>query len=199
MAIFCFLSPAVSGPESKNELIREAVRNEMNLRPESTLIDLYKLFFQGAFGPGHMIANEESAKNYLQRELQTASKFDSVLWQEAGYESRYYRVSLTLIEQGRIPQDSLLKAFIGSANSAAPPSINAWKAEWEYILNIIQMMEPGLPGFDKDMEYLQKRLSEGKTAVHHSERYSELYHPHYRIVNKDYYEWLRRLDSNSQP
>ena len=50
--------------QNKEELIREAVLNELKFHPKATLIDIYKNFFQGAFGPAHMITNINSVALY---------------------------------------------------------------------------------------------------------------------------------------
>ena len=65
--------------DSKKELIQNAIMEEMNLHPEARLVDIYKFFFQGTFGPWHIISDNQSALNYLQNELHSTTDFDSVL------------------------------------------------------------------------------------------------------------------------
>jgi hypothetical protein len=77
----------------KKESISRAIQEELTLHPKATLLDIYKNFFQGRFGPGHMISDLDAATNYLTRELKNATEFDSVLWQAVGYEERSYRWS----------------------------------------------------------------------------------------------------------
>ena len=88
--------------ESKKTAIINTVNEELKFHPKVTLPDLYKNFFQGKFGPGHLIDDVNSAKEYFFTELKEATEFDSVLWQAVGYENNYYRVNLSLVRNGKI-------------------------------------------------------------------------------------------------
>ena len=54
------------------QMIMAAIGQQMADYPESTLKDIYKNFFQDAFGPGHLMSGdadaEERMKEYLRRE-----------------------------------------------------------------------------------------------------------------------------------
>jgi hypothetical protein len=56
--------------EVQNFRIEKAVINELKYYPEARLRDIYKNFFQDAFGPGHLIPDTTHAGNYLNYELQ---------------------------------------------------------------------------------------------------------------------------------
>ena len=157
------------------------------------LIDIYKSFFQGAFGPGHMIKSRQAALDYLDYELKTAAAYDTIIWQETGYQERYFRVNLSVVKDDLIPIDTLLSAFVESANEAKPPALEIWKQEWKIILRSIEKMGPQIAGFEDDKIKIEKLFAENKAAAHHSNTYRELYHPHYRIVNKTWHRKLRHL------
>jgi len=57
----CLSIHSCTEANSKEELIQNAIQEEMQLHPEARLIDIYKLFFQGTFGPGHLIHDKQSA------------------------------------------------------------------------------------------------------------------------------------------
>lgn len=44
------------------QAVTKAIEEQMNTYPESTLKDIYKSFFQDAFGPGHLIPESEEGK-----------------------------------------------------------------------------------------------------------------------------------------
>ena len=48
--------------------VESVVKRQLELYPQSRLIDLYKNFFQDKFGPGHMVADTASAGAYIRRE-----------------------------------------------------------------------------------------------------------------------------------
>ena len=176
--------------DNKEELIQKAILEELRLHPKAQLTDIYKFFFQGAFGPGHIISDKKSALAYLQNELQSSTEFDSVLWQMVGYKNQYYRINLKLVKEDKIPVEKYFNAFIQSTNTFEKPSIEEWLEEWNFILNVIDEMKLTIPNYEEDKSGLDKMLLEGKVLVHHSNIYRKLYHPQYRIVNKENFDKL---------
>ena len=176
--------------DNKEELIQNAIQEEMQLHPEARLIDIYKFFFQGAFGPGHIIRDKQSALKYLQNELQSMTDFDSVLWQPVGYNKQYYRISLGLVKESTLSEEELFYAFVQSADSSALPSIEEWIKEWNFVLNIIETMNLEIINYEEDKSILDDMLKKGNILVRHSDIYRKLYHPHYRVVNNKQFEKL---------
>ena len=172
------------------EAVKTTIRLEIKLHPKASLPDLYKNFFQGKFGPGHLIENRKAAQEYLEYELSEAEEFDSVLIQPVGYEENFFRVNLALIKEGKLETEKLLDAFITSADLAGKPEIAEWEAEWNSIVKIIKEMNLNLPNFEKEKEKIAKNLKEGKVIGHHSKAYTENYHPHYRLIHKTLMEEL---------
>ncbi len=170
--------------------IKAAAQAELQRYPQASLLDLYKFFFQGAFGPGHLINDREAAAQYLEEELRASTSFDTVRWQPVGHQGRYYRVNLCLIKEGAIPQQKLFEAFVASANDASPPSLEEWRKEWQMILRVIASMQLDLANFANDQREIEKNLAEGKVIGHHSETFQQLYHPHYRVVDKERFDAL---------
>lgn len=169
----------------KEKLIEKNVQLELTLHPEATLLDLYKNFFQGEFGPGHMITSKDAAANYIQEEIKNSRYYDTVLWQPVGYKELYYRINLSLIRDRKIDIQELLAAFIEKPRKADKMSLSEWKNEWIFILKIIEKMNLKLQDFETDKMKIMKNLENGNIIGHHSETYLKTYHPHYRIVSKE--------------
>jgi len=186
----CASKMKINSASTQKEKIAEAIQNELKLYPKATLIDLYKNFFQGAFGPGHMIENSQMAVDYLDNELKNATEFDSVKWQPVGYNEKYFRVNLSLVIDSTISKNELVEAFVESANKAEIPSLESLKDEWSMILKVIEEMNLNLENFEEDKAALEAMLKDGKTVVHHSEAFNKFYHPHYRIISKNHFEKL---------
>lgn len=192
-SLFIFI-PLLSCVEQNRRTlaIEQAVRTELQRYPQATLLDLYKFFFQGAFGPGHMIPEAEAARQYLEEELRASASFDTVRSQPVGYERKFYRVNLRLVHEGFINQQKLLDAFVASANEAATPSLEDWRKEWAEILKVIKGMSLTLANFEEDKNAIAQHLAEGKVIGHHSETFERLYHPHYRVVDQKRFQELMR-------
>ena len=176
--------------DNKEELIQKEILEELRLHPKAQLVDIYKFFFQGTFGPGHIINDQKSALTYLQNELQSSTEFDSVPWQQVGYKNQYYRINLKLVKEGSILEEKYFRAFIHSANTSKTPSTKKWLEEWNFILSVIDEMKLIIPNYEEDKSGLDNMLFGGKVLVHHSDIYRKLYNPHYRIIDKENFEKL---------
>ena len=169
--------------DSQSLDIREAIERQTANYPESTLQDVYKSFYQDRFGPGHMITDTASARQYLLKELSENDVASTVLFEPTGSEGRFVRVYLSAIADSLITAEQLLDAFIQSANEVQEPQTE-WAMEWEDIVGVIRQYDLKV----NDFEALQPVLSEAAQnhqAVHHSQAYREAYHPHYRIVERE--------------
>ena len=160
-----------------------SIKNQLSLYPQSRLTDLYKNFFQDRFGPGHIVASRAAAADYLEQELANMQPSAMLPFEHTGWQNRYVRINLELVKNGTIPKETLLAAFIESANSAAPPTIDEWQNEWRQIAAIIQSHSPKLPEYDSDLSYIESRLKSGVYDMHHSELFRQAYRPHYRIIS----------------
>ena len=166
--------------------MRSAIERQMTTYPKSTLQDIYKSFYQEHFGPGHIISDTASARRYLMRELSEMGETQSPYFEPTGSQGDYIRVYLSAVDDSLITAEQLLDAFIRSANSWQEPAVS-WMEKWENIVSIIQANKIELEGFETDLPLLTE-AAQNNQAVHHSRRYNEAYHPHYRIVERSIFE-----------
>ena len=166
--------------------VRSAIERQLATYPESTLQDIYKSFYQEHFGPGHIISDTASARRYLMRELSEMGKTPSPYFEPSGSQGDYVRVYLSAVADSLITAEQLLDAFVRSANLWQEPTIS-WMEKWEAIVSIIQANKIELEGFETDLPLLTE-AAQNNQAVHHSRRYNEAYHPHYRIVERSIFE-----------
>ena len=166
--------------------MRSAIERQLVTYPESTLQDIYKSFYQEHFGPGHIISDTASARRYLMRELSEMGKTQSPYFEPTGSQGDYVRVYLSAVADNLITAEQLLDAFVRSANLWQEPAVS-WLEKWETIVSIIQANKIELEGFETDLPLLTA-ATQNNQAVHHSRRYNEAYHPHYRIVERGIFE-----------
>lgn len=174
--------------DQNRKLIRDSLSAKLESYPESTLQDLYKSYFQDYFGPGHMISDTAAARKYLEYELNMDDYSDTVLLEKTGYRGNFYRVNLLLVKEGVIPKDLFLKHFIESVNSVQGISIEEWKREWAIIISEAEAIAGEISSFDQDKAFIDSLLNSGNYVVHHSEKYLEAYHPHYRIIHREIFD-----------
>ena len=176
--------------------IKDAIDAQLLQYPESRVTDIYKDFCQDNLGPGHLIPNPESARQYLLSELnEYREDFDSARYDKpllryitVGDKHNYVRVDLSVVLDGLIDEDTLLDAFVRSANEGHVLSEKAWIKKWKRIAAVIKRHFPDIPGAEADLAEIESLMDEGNLILHHSEAFSKAYTPHYRIVASDIFE-----------
>ena len=168
---------------------REAfVQNYLQRYPEATLLDIYKGSFQDVFGPAHILTNREAVERYIHHEIKSAEKFEEADYIPCGWQGNFYQVNLKVIADGRIPMDDFVDAFIASANGIDTTLTQAWLDEWKLLQQATRKIVPHLQDFKEDSTLLANLLKQGKYVVHHSRKFNQYYHPHYRIIRRDLFE-----------
>lgn len=174
--------------DSTRERIRQSVERQMERYPHSTLRDLYKNYFQDRFGPGHIIADEKAADNYLRYELENAATMEGDDYEPTGYEERFMRVNLSVIADGRVPYDKYLSAFVRSVNGIEPITVEQWREEWKVIDEVINKMNLNLSNYEADRAEIWALLERGEYVMHHSKLFEQHYDPHYRIIEREIFQ-----------
>ena len=179
---------------STEKRIENAINEQLARFPKSNLQDIYKNFYQDKFGAEHAAPSRESAQNYLDYELQNMTDADTIEFVEKiGWRNDYVRVPLALIKNGKLSADTLMNAFLESAQGNFSENIaDEWAKEWATIVNIIEQNNIKIDNFDADKIRIDSLLQQHPTmALHHSEAFREAYKPHYRIVKKEIFERIK--------
>ncbi len=144
--------------------------------PEMGVQDVYKLAHQAALGPGHAVGNPSGARDYLERELESMGAGPvEPLYDPISADGELVRVHLRpYLDAGR-DTDPLLDAFVRTANEYQG-SVNVLETYWEAARQADLWPLAPMDRFFTEMK------DAGFPAVHHSEKYSRLYRPAYRVV-----------------
>ena len=110
----------------------------------------------------------------------------ALVFNKLALQGDYVRVYLSAVADNLITAEQLLDAFVRSANSRQKPVVS-WMEKWQAIISIIQANKIELKGFETDLPLLTE-AARNNQAVHHSRRYNDAYHPHYRIVERSIFE-----------
>lgn len=187
--LISFVLLLLAGCAETNRQSREDfVRTYLQKYPEATLQDIYKGSFQDVFGPAHLLTNREAVKNYVLKELEHAQTLEGEYYTPCGWQGNFYQVNLSVVQEGKIAIDELVDAFMESARDIDTTLTQAWIDEWKLLQQIVRSVSPDLPGFEEDSTLLAHLLKQGKYVVHHSRKFNQHYHPHYRIIRKDLFE-----------
>ena len=167
--------------------MREAVCAMLDRYPAATLQDVYKSMFQDRFGVAHMVESRDAVVTYIERELEACEGAIAEYHEPCGWRGDFIRVDLRAIRDGVLTAEELADMFIQSecyAPVADSIALRNWAEEWSTIIRVCHSRLRAIDGFERDSTLLAELIARGKYVVHHSRRYNDNYHPHYRIVHK---------------
>ena len=175
---------------------KAAIERQLRDYPETRVQDIYKSFCQDNLGPGHLIPDPQSARNYLSRELRTfredldSARYEApaIMYYPVGDEGNYVRVDLSVVLDGLIDEETFLDAFIRIANEGKRSTEKQLVAKWKDLEKVIRKDFPDIPDADKDLVIIDSLIEKGDLIMHHSEAFAEAYNPHYRIIARDIFE-----------
>lgn len=155
--------------------------------PHMQVVDLYKLLQQSALGSEHAVRDEQSARDWLKRELTAKGDGpDDPLMDPLSPDGQILRVHLRpYLEAGKNPE-TLLQAFIHTANEwrGSPDLLKEYGAAAARLAQLgTGVIRPEeIEAFFAKMEELDFPV------VHHSKVYLRLYRPAYRVVARQILE-----------
>ncbi len=170
------------------DMIKSSVKEHLKLYPKAELADLYKLFFQGEFGPGHFVIDKEKADKYLSYELANGKSFNGPDFYYCGNKQIFVRANLSLVYSGRVSKELFLEAFLNSAAYDDYMSVEDWQVEWNEVYSIIKNMNLSFENEKQHKISINNNLKNGIFVGHHSRKFVELYDPHYRVMLKTEYD-----------
>ena len=155
--------------------------------------DTVKLIYQSEYGCGHLIADQDSARRYLSRELYDTPHNDSIPTVEY-LGATAARLNLASLPEG-LSEETLFRIFYESSTM-----FSRKEKSFESKLGVVfPLIESGYAPFSRYdyASYLERYFREGGGAVHHSLTYSSAYRPAYRVIHSSFapfVEVLARID-----
>ena len=176
--------------------IKNGIERQLKEYPDSRVQDIYKCFCQDNLGPEHLIPNPETARAYLMQEIEEyCEDLDSLKYSKptlsyfaTGDEGNYVRVDLSVVLDGFMTVDQYLDVFVRSANQGTKRTTEQWKTKWADVERCIRKHYMTIPDADKDLQEIKSLMNEGHFIIHHSDKFGQVYNPHYRIIAKDIFE-----------
>lgn len=157
--------------------------------------DYVKLLYQSEFGPGHLVESGDALEELKAEFAQAREERYAPEYAVEAIGGGLCRVHL---DPRRITEEDLSLLARCFALSARPRGRE--KGLWEKLGLLTGLAWDGeLPIDPRELElFLALYESEGCPPLHHSDGYRELYHPHYRVIDRDlslYAPALRAIDA----
>lgn len=185
---------------SSKAALKNILLRHYELYPKSRIQDMVKLVYQNEFAGGHMISNEEKSLKLLREEYDSLESYSPGKKQPTGDVSveignGLCRLNLWALEDAGIDIETVNRFFIVTAR-LTHGSIKNFKDKLDVLRQCCSNKE--LPYLLEELDaYLNDYQKQGYPAVSHSEEYRNAYSPAYRIVKKEYVDYIdifRKID-----
>ena len=154
--------------------------------------DWYKLVHQSVFGAGHAIQNIEAAHDWLIHEWEELDMVSNEpLVEILGPDSMFARINLRPYKSAGGRSDELFQAFLQTANQEVEPG-DRFERYWQSLQEAAKKKTIAVSADALDSLF-SIMSAEGLPAIHHSERYSGLYDPAYRVVSCELLQEMQHL------
>jgi hypothetical protein len=163
------------------------INREYEAHPRMEMADLYKLLYQAEFGPGHLLANADAAKEYLLLEAKSRGPNSSQpLTEPCSPDGSVIRVNLAPFLARNLSFDDLFTVMKESAGEISG-SEKSLRSTWRQVGELIDAF--AIPFPKERYQEFSKFVQDYKfPEVHHSREYTLEYHPSYRVVKKSIFE-----------
>lgn len=140
--------------------------------PKLRLLDIYKSCFQDYMGAEHLVKDKAQVEKYLDYKLRFIDEKELQPWlyESCGVRGRYVRVGILAIYKGLVPKETLLEAFIKSANSKRS-TVSSWKRRWKSIEHKLDKMNLQLPHYQEDKLFIDSAMWMAQTKWEYTASY----------------------------
>jgi hypothetical protein len=161
------------------------LKERLGERPEMEPRDAYKLLYQGLLGSEHLITSPESFARWLAEELDSVeARGSEPLWEAIRPDGALGRVNLRPFKAQAGDPAALLAACLETARRKWG-TLDELAAAWEEVVEANR--RHAWPGWDFEalMEITRLVQAKGYPPLHHSQAYSQIHQPAYRLVAAD--------------
>ena len=152
--------------------------------PETTIQDFMKLLYQSVFGGGHLIMDEEANYHRFLEEYQSLSKPSKDECFEIISE-RFVRVHMASLDEKYLKVFHQL--FVKST------ALSGTVEDLEELFHEVEqgILEAWIPfSMTSWKQAVTDYRKQGYPILRHSETFRQIYHPHYRLMDRRYVPWV---------
>ncbi len=171
--------------QANNDDFLQLIRQHLAWYPLMQVRDVYKLIYQGAMGPEHMVATQQEFARRLEVEFSSLQPARSErLLEPVRSDQSLLRLNLRSYKAREKAIDRIIPLLLQTSrqtHGSMEELVNSWTI-------LVQHAEKGqvdsLP-FDEVNKFSHWLEREGYPAVHHSQVYRREYQPAYRLLAAD--------------
>ncbi|HPC35305.1 MAG TPA: hypothetical protein P5268_03250 [Candidatus Marinimicrobia bacterium] len=173
---------------------RALIEENLNHYPEMQPADIYKLIYQGTFGPAHLGSDSIQISNDLENELGNIAPDPSApLFENITPSGKYVRLNLKRCKAAQIPTAKIVTSVLNSV-SKSPDDSSRFIRRWEIVEKLVA--DGSLPISRADFFTFSDSIKKaGYPVIHHSKQYIENYQPSYRVIDRRYLNLINNTAS----
>ncbi|MBL7073960.1 hypothetical protein ISS37_01810 [candidate division KSB1 bacterium] len=167
--------------------LTDLIQYHRSIHENLEIADVYKLLYQGVFGPAHLLQNSESAKAWLEMEFtEVDPNSTEPLTEPVSLDGEIIRVNLKPFKMKGGLVEKLFQAMVLSAREIKGNRDDFLKLWNEFK----RLVEEGELQYDWDeLKAFDREISEDDLPViHHSRDYTGMNKPAYRVVRRKIFE-----------
>ena len=183
-SFFNMISKLKNKSESKRNKLIALIQEHQKIKKIFEIQDAYKLIYQSVFGIGHIIADPELARKYLEQELDSIPAIDDYeLIENISISSEIVRLNLRPYKFRNGSINRLFQAMLLTTDKISG-SREDFLEQWN---DFKQAVDNGELNFDKkELKVFDDKVkSEDYPVRHHSAAYKKVNQPAYRVLKRD--------------
>lgn len=158
--------------------------------PEAMIQDIFKLIYQSSFGCEHFCLDKAIAYRKLIEEWNEITPIESELVSDIG--NGFCRINLKHAKAIGLDKDLIFKIFCLSCDNSQKKD-NLFYENIDIFKKLCDQNELEFSSQDVD-EFFKKWKSDGGKPVSHTLKYKDKYHPAYRVILKQYADYIMLFD-----
>jgi len=165
--------------------VKQLVEFHQHHHPQLKVQDVFKLFYQAAFGVEHILLDSAEVASSLMKELASLDTTTSnePLLEQASLEGNVVRVNLRPFKALNLDPSLLVKVMFQSARETIPDT-TVFKRMWNEFSALVRSGFLEYP--TNDIKAWDARNEKGNIPPsHHSREYSDANRPAYRVVRRN--------------
>lgn len=157
--------------------------------PKAQITDYVKHLYQSEFGGEHMITDEKASLAYLKEEMEHLTEKQRKKPYFFSLCGRFCRMNLSA---GKVISPEMMnRLFVASSNHVPKAAWFALEEKLKLFLELCRENPKLFPFTPEEVEnYIREYKVKGYRPMHHSEEYRKAYEPAYRVILKEYQDYL---------
>ena len=176
-----------------NNQLRNILLENYKKYPQSNEVDFLKLIYQNEFGCGHLVSDPKKSLEMIKDELALIDYHSNDVLDYEYIGNHLCRLNLNVLNNSALSVETFNNFLISTANIQQLLYQIGDEDNYEHkVVELVQLCTNKLLplSYDVVMQLFKQNKELGCPPFSHSQKYREIYQPHYRVVRKEFCDFL---------